>query len=100
MSKEITQHELVQLLTKLAVGDLSSDSEIYDHPCSIAIRRMEESEVYRKDAKRIISGFADNLTEAQAELARYRQNEELLLWAIGASSPAKGKILPPPRHKI
>ena len=37
----ISDDELKSMLTKIAVNDLAETAEIYDHPCSIAIRRIE-----------------------------------------------------------
>ncbi len=38
----MTDNELKQLLIRLAKGDLMEGADIYDHPCSVAIRRIEE----------------------------------------------------------
>lgn len=38
---KVTDDELVSMLTKIAVRDLAAGAGIYDHPCSIAIRRIQ-----------------------------------------------------------
>ena len=53
MSDEISRVELIQLLTQLAVRDLDVGFSIYDHPCSVAIRQIQElaaeNKALRKD---------------------------------------------------
>ena len=41
-SKQITDKELKQMLIKIGKADLEEGASIYDHPCSVAIRRIEE----------------------------------------------------------
>ena len=40
--KEISQDELAQLLIRLAIKDLTNGAMLYDHPCSVAVRRLEK----------------------------------------------------------
>lgn len=42
IEKAITDHELKQLLIQIARADLKEGSDIFDHPCSVAVRRIEE----------------------------------------------------------
>jgi len=39
--KAITDDELKQLLIKIAYSDLAEGADIFDHPCSVAVRRIE-----------------------------------------------------------
>ena len=41
-SDGITDDELKQMLIKIAKSDLEEGASIYNHPCSVAIRRIEE----------------------------------------------------------
>lgn len=38
----MNKQELVELLERLAMNDLDSDADIYDHPCSVAIRAIND----------------------------------------------------------
>lgn len=40
--KQITDDELKQMMIKIAKADMAGGASIYDHPCSVAIRRIEE----------------------------------------------------------
>ncbi len=40
--KAITDYELKQLLIKIACADLEDGADIFDHPCSVAVRRIDE----------------------------------------------------------
>ena len=40
--KEISRDELAQLLIRLAIKDLTNGALLYDHPCSVAVRRLEK----------------------------------------------------------
>ena len=46
--------DLIELLESLADEDLSSDSKVYDHPCSVAVRRIQELKKEFKDLQRCI----------------------------------------------
>lgn len=37
----ISDHDLKQLLIKIARADLADGADIFDHPCSVAVRRIE-----------------------------------------------------------
>lgn len=41
IEKPITDYELKQLLIKIAYADLEDGADIFDHPCSVAVRRLE-----------------------------------------------------------
>lgn len=41
-NEQITDGELEQMLIKIAKADLSEGASIYDHPCSVAIRRIKK----------------------------------------------------------
>ena len=38
------REELISILEELAEKDLSNGADIYDHPCSVAIREIKELE--------------------------------------------------------
>lgn len=38
----MSDNELKQLLIQIANGDLVEGACVYDHPCSVAVRRIEE----------------------------------------------------------
>jgi len=40
--KQITDDELKQMLIKIANADMAEGASIYDHPCSVAIRKIEK----------------------------------------------------------
>lgn len=38
----MNKEELTETLKEIAESDLSKDSDIYDHPCSVAIRALDQ----------------------------------------------------------
>lgn len=38
----MNREELVIVLTGMAKADLADDSDLYDHPCSVAIRALDK----------------------------------------------------------
>jgi len=51
--------ELVELLAGIAQKDLIAGEDIADHPCSVAIRAIEQSFVDVKFLKKIVKGTAN-----------------------------------------
>ena len=63
----MNKKELVELLQDIAGKDLSTDSVIYDHPCSVAVRAIEQYEEDIALLRSIIKGNESPLSErAQA----------------------------------
>jgi hypothetical protein len=38
----MNKEELTELLKEIAENDLNKDADIYDHPCSVAIRALDQ----------------------------------------------------------
>ena len=72
---EISSEELIQLLTQLAARDLEDGASIRDHPCSVAIRRIQDldeeadkwAEAYRQ-AKESAQRLQSQLAAKEAEI--------------------------------
>ena len=72
---EITNEELTQLLIQLAARDLEDGANIYDHPCSVAIRSIQSlneeadkwGEAYRQ-AKESAQRLQAQLVAKEAEI--------------------------------
>lgn len=55
----MNKSELVELLETMAKKDLTDGADISDHPCSVAIRAINQSFDDIEFLKRIISGAAN-----------------------------------------
>lgn len=62
--------ELRELLLELAENDLSEDANIYDHPCSVAVRVIDEYENDIDYLRAVISGAANKKSKRATTLLK------------------------------
>lgn len=67
------KEELIELLTELAQKDLVDGADIDNHPCSIAIRAIEQ---YQKDIEKLQHYGADSHAGSQQALVNQDYNPE------------------------
>ena len=82
----MNRSELIELLTELALKDLSDGSDIYDHPCSVAIRAINQLPVVFEVGKYYKHSGGDGFLRIICKAKTTMWNDTLIAEEGGGSS--------------